>query len=764
MRYTILCLILLTAFISPANSQPVDSWRSYVSHIAVQDVISEPDGDLWVISTGGLYHRSTDGTITQYSKLDGLYGTNPTSLLLDAPRNRVWLGYDDGTYSYLDVETSVIRTFTDIQRNTRFLTRRINQIVLSGDDILIGTDFGIVIVRAETGIVADSYTNLGSFESGIRVRSLVRQDGVFILGTDAGIAVGDPSMGDLLVSTSWNTYATPNPVVSMGYQNDVLYLTHGMENARFVNNAIESVGIWPFAVARYVSVSDGGLAGIQIGGIAVLKSDQSVETITLPNSGVRHSSITRVGTSWVIGTFNQGLYIRTNLNDERITLNTPYLNLFSQLHYSDGVLAVASSGTPGQVNFIFQTTGYSLLRDDTWENVNRDTSPFFAERSLNSVFKVTSNDEHYFFGTFGAGILRRSKTTGEHVLYDGTNGNLPGFSPTFIVSTGLSPDRTGNIWAAMWANTTEPLVKYDRATEEWTRYPISSKVPNLTLYRDVFVDSYDQKWIILMTPSQQGRGLLVATFDADGNEQSFRLTTNDAEGALPNETVRAVVQDQRGEIWVGTDRGIVRFLFPDRIINGSTQERRSTPLINEDPTVSDRILLRDIQVTAMAVDPSNQKWVGTLNDGIWLISETGSSVLKHFTAENSPLVSNRIQSIAVDSQTGEVYIATDLGMVGYVAESTVGVTDMAELVVYPNPYSYSTSAGSLVYIEGLKDDATVHVLSVDGTLVKRMETRGGRVSWDGLDERGNRLPTGIYSIVGTHESGSRGSTKILMMP
>jgi len=175
-------------------------------------------------------------------------------------------------------------------------------------------------------------------------------------------------------------------------------------------------------------------------------------------------------------------------------------------------------------------------------------------------------------------------------------------------------------------------------------------------------------------------------------------------------------------------------------------------------------LLRDIQVTAMAVDPSNQKWVGTLNDGIWLISETGGAVLKHFTIENSPLVSNRIESIAIDSQTGEVYIATDLGMVGYVAESTVGVSDMKELVVYPNPFQYSVSGSNSIYIEGLKDDATVHVLSVDGTLVKRMETRGGRVSWNGLDERGNRLPTGIYSIIGTHESGSRGSAKILMMP
>jgi hypothetical protein len=242
------------------------------------------------------------------------------------------------------------------------------------------------------------------------------------------------------------------------------------------------------------------------------------------------------------------------------------------------------------------------------------------------------------------------------------------------------------------------------------------------------------------------------------------LTSLDAEGALPNERVKAVVQDQRGEVWVGTDRGVVRFLFPDRIISGTAQERRATPLINEDPTVSDRILLRDIQVSAMAVDPSNQKWIGTEDDGLWLVSANGGAVLKHFTAENSPLPSNKIVSIAIDGQTGEVYIATDIGMVGYVAESVEGESAMKALAVYPNPFRYSQNDGQSIYIEGLKDDSTVHILSVDGRLMRRFDTRGGRASWDGRDESGNRLPTGIYTVVGTHESGDLGTGKLLVIP
>jgi hypothetical protein len=166
----------------------------------------------------------------------------------------------------------------------------------------------------------------------------------------------------------------------------------------------------------------------------------------------------------------------------------------------------------------------------------------------------------------------------------------------------------------------------------------------------------------------------------------------------------------------------------------------------------------------MAVDPSNQKWIGTEDDGLWLVSSTGGAVLKHFTVDNSPLPSNKIVSIAIDEQTGEVYIATDIGLVGYVAESVQGVRTMTSLTVYPNPYRYSENEGQQIYIEGLKDDSTVHILSVDGRLIRRFDTRGGRVSWDGRDANGDRLPTGIYTVVGTHESGQKGTGKILMVP
>lgn len=746
-------------------AQSVDQWRTYVSHISVQEMVNDKDGGVWVATTGGLFHRSASGEIVQYSKVDGLYATNPTGLAYDAPNHRIWLGFPDGTYSFVDIETGLIRNFTDIQRNTRFPTRRINNIRVSGNDVLIATDFGIVIASSSNGVVRDSFTQPGSFGIGVRIWDAIRRNGVLLLATEKGLAVGDPSVGDLLVSGSWTTYATASPILTMGERSDGVYLTYGSINARYDGSSLTQTSQWPFTVSTYQSLSNGRLAAISASQIDILATNGSVQSLTRPGSVF--TSIAELGSDLIVGTRNIGVSaFRNGMFEEPLELNTPYLNLFSQLHVSDGVLGVATSSTPGQFSIGFTSTGYSLKTGDEWLNVNADTDAFFSTRSLNSVFRVTSTPTHWFFGTFGNGILRRDKRTGDQVVYNQSNGNLPGFDggASFIVGSGLSPDTKGNVWATIWANTTEPLVKYDNQTEQWTRFPVSSKVPFQTLYWNVMMDSYDQAWITLLTPSLLGRGLLVVKYDATGAEQSYRLTSLDAEGALPNERVKAVVQDQRGEVWVGTDRGVVRFLFPDRIIGGTTQERRATPLINEDPTVSDRILLRDIQVSAMAVDASNQKWIGTEDDGIWLVSSTGGAVLQHFTVDNSPLPSNKIVSIAIDSKTGEVYIATDIGMVGYVAESIEGRDSMRRLVVYPNPFKYSEQDGQRIYIEGLKDDSTVHILSVDGRLMRRFDTRGGRASWDGKDEQGRSLPTGVYTVVGTHESGERGTGKVLLVP
>ena len=49
---------------------------------------------------------------------------------------------------------------------------------------------------------------------------------------------------------------------------------------------------------------------------------------------------------------------------------------------------------------------------------------------------------------------------------------------------------------------------------------------------------------------------------------------------------------------------------------------------------------------------------------LFLVSPDGLQTIHQFTAENSPLLSNTILSVATDPNTGEVIIATDAGLIG----------------------------------------------------------------------------------------------------
>lgn len=761
MRKSVLLLLVLLLS-KPFFAQPIGIWRYHTSPLVVQNVVGADDGRWWASTTGGIVHRQTDGSVVTYSKADGLYALNATAMAYDAARNLIWLGYADGTYARLDAATSQIRTFTDIQRSDRFLTKRINRIHVAGSDVLLATDFGVVRLQGQTGLVRDTYAQFGSFNPNIRVLDAVVWNGVFVVATEQGVAFGDPTQGDLLVSANWSAEAVES-VIALGTMGGELYLSRSAGNFRRDGGIWTPVGFWTEPVRMFERMPDGGLAGLSGSMASILETDGSGTAFTLPEGGGFLVSAVRLAGEVVFGYRDRGIIRRAGGQDEAFEWTGPYLNVVSDMEFHGSALILASSGAPNQFNIGLASTGYSIYQDGEWTNVNRDTDPFMRDRNLHSVYRVGVNATHYFFGTYGNGVIRRDISEGTQVQYNRANSNLPGFevAPDFIIASGLDADSKGDVWATILANITQPLARYDRQTEAWTRYPVSPNAGSSSQYYGLTIDSFDQKWIPLYTATLVPRGVLVAAHDADGTERSFRLTSNDNEGALPDDNVRAVAQDQRGEVWVGTDRGVARFLFPDRIIAGTAQERRSTPLINEDPTVADRLLLRDVRITALAVDPSNRKWIGTAANGLWLLNENGGRVIHHFTAENSPLLSNAIQSIAIDPTSGEVYVATDAGLVSYLSDSREGERSMDALTLYPNPFRYAD--GVEVMIDGLKDRSTVTILGVDGYPVARFETRGGRAAWNGLDDTGRRLPTGVYSVVATHESGGRATGRILVI-
>ena len=229
--------------------------------------------------------------------------------------------------------------------------------------------------------------------------------------------------------------------------------------------------------------------------------------------------------------------------------------------------------------------------------------------------------------------------------------------------------------------------------------------------------------------------------DETGEERYLGNTTG--EGGLPGTKATTIISDKDGLIWAGTDQGVAFFPDPFSVFSGNVDAVR--------PIFDRRPLLRDQLITAIAVDGGNRKWIGTPN-GLWLFDEAGETLVHNFTTENSPLPSNYIKDIAIDANSGEVFIATTQGMVSYRGTATKGGTENQAVKIFPNPVSMSFNGE--VGISGLVDDAIVKITTVTGTLVREVKAAGGMATWNVTDYRNERVATGVYLVFSASSNGS----------
>jgi hypothetical protein len=159
----------------------------------------------------------------------------------------------------------------------------------------------------------------------------------------------------------------------------------------------------------------------------------------------------------------------------------------------------------------------------------------------------------------------------------------------------------------------------------------------------------------------------------------------------------------------------------------------------------------------MAVDGGGRKWFGTNGLGAYLISEDNYSEIHHFTVSNSDIISNNVQSIAIDQQTGEVFFGTDKGLCSYMSDATEPNEEMNKDNVYAYPNPVRPDYTGLITVTGLSYDADVKIVTSNGVLVAQGRSNGGMFTWDGTDLKGKRVVSGVYFVQTATQDGSSGT-------
>ena len=226
--------------------------------------------------------------------------------------------------------------------------------------------------------------------------------------------------------------------------------------------------------------------------------------------------------------------------------------------------------------------------------------------------------------------------------------------------------------------------------------------------------------------------------------------------------VFALAEDKEGGIWVGTISGPMLISNPDRWYNDDFHFTQVKIPRNDGTNLAD-FLLNGERINAIAVDGGNRKWFGTQNNGLYLIGADNITQLAHFTTENSPLPSNTIQSLCIIPSTGEVFIGTDVGIASYQSDATEAEANFSSDVhAYPNPVR-SDYTGPIV-IKGLVYDSDVKIVDAGGRLVHEGRSMGGMYTWDGCNQNGNRVASGVYMVLAADSEGKEGVvTKIVVI-
>jgi ligand-binding sensor domain-containing protein len=218
---------------------------------------------------------------------------------------------------------------------------------------------------------------------------------------------------------------------------------------------------------------------------------------------------------------------------------------------------------------------------------------------------------------------------------------------------------------------------------------------------------------------------------------------------MVSDTCYAILIAKNGHEWYGTDKGLC--------LHTSKNTREDWVTY----TAADG--LADDFVLAIAEDPGGVKWIGT-NNGV---SSFDGSYWKTYRTSDG-LAGNTVYGIAVDFD-GSIWFATDQGVSHLSGVSAVGQEgppvsmNLFRIRNFPNPFNSSTTIAFELPRSG---SVAVRISAVNGASVRNLvggifEAGENSIRWDGRDDLGNAVPSGVY-VASITAGGAVAAHKIIL--
>ena len=445
------------------------------------------------------------------------------------------------------------------------------------------------------------------------------------------------------------------------------------------------------------------------------------------------------------------------------TLNPggPKYNYFGCMRFTNNQLYTCGGG----FSYIeFSRPGCTqVLKNDTWQiyedNLSTKTGYSYIDTDNLDIDPLDPN--HVFVSgrtgiyEFQDGIFLKNYTNNNTNNVLQTASTVGNNNKDYVIVTALKYDKDGNLWGFNSISPSTSLFAYTK-DKEWVSHHKSefmySENKSLENVNNIIEDSrrllwfgnnhWDFPYLYCYQPSTDAAKCYKKFTNQDGTEVSVGY-------------VRAIAEDNKNNIWVGTSAGPL-MLEVSQITQDSPVFTQVKVPRNDGTNYAD-YLLSGVDITCIAIDKANRKWFGTSGNGVYLISDDNIQQLQHFTRSNSPLLSDDIESIAINTESGEVYFGTNLGLCSYQSDVNSINEEMNKdnVWAYPNPVKPDYTG--VITIIGLSNKADIKIVTSNGVLVNKGTSNGGIYQWDGRDLKGKMVTSGIYMVETATSDGSKGT-------
>lgn len=733
-----------------AQSVKVGEWRDHLSYNSTYD-ICKLGNKIYTSTDRAIFtYDQNDNSVERLNTLNGLSDIGVSAI--ESNDKTLLIGYENGN---LDLITNGgTHNLSDIKRANIIADKTINSINIQDDLAYLSCGFGIVVIDIQREEIKDTYY-IGQEGSYTNIHSTAIAHNHIYATTDSGIVKANITATNLANYEAWEKVSFR--------ENDHFNVLESFNNIIFANLEGETYKTdtvykydgtnWSIFREPYTTVSiksiDEKLTVCSPFGVTVYDKNLnqthyiSSSKFELEKNNFRAALFSK-NHYWIADQYN-GLLHYDNTIGESILPSGPINSDVAQIKNFGEEIWLAHGAKNENWDPTWAKNEVSILKNDFWEATNS-----MLENEIWDIVAINQDQNKTYVASWQKGLVELDYTEW-NMLYDETNSSLQSRAEhnDWTNIGAIEFDSEGNMWCTN-SQTEKPLsVKYTAG--DWEAFSLGSSVTEKQNIAKLLIDRNDQKWIQL-----RNNGMVVFDEKRSGTK-TRKLSNSESDGNLASDRVYSFAEDLDGEIWVGTDNGISVFYNPESIFEGENASQIIVSLGEHNQNLLDGQRINDIEI-----DGANRKWFATNNSGVIVTSENGTEEIHHFTTENSPLFSNKVVDIEFNDLTGEVFFATDKGLISFRSGATKGNSTFSNILAFPNPVKPDYEG--LITIKGLITNAVVKITDISGNLIYETTALGGQAVWDGKSFDGERAHSGVYLIFCSDEDGNiTQATKLLFI-